>query len=166
MNIVLIGMPGCGKSTVGVLLAKTLVRDFLDTDLLIQKEKGCSLSELIAREGTEAFKRTENDVILSADPQNAVVATGGSAVYGAAAMKKLKENGVLVYLRLPPAELEKRIRNIRTRGIAMAPGTTIAQLAGEREPLYERYADLTVDCHGLSAEECVERIAAAVAQKR
>ena len=87
-------------------------------------------------------------------------------MYGAAAMKKLKENGVLVYLRLPPAELEKRIRNIRTRGIAMAPGTTIAQLAGEREPLYERYADLTVDCLGLSAEECVERIAAAVAQKR
>lgn len=164
MNIVLIGMPGCGKSTVGVLLAKTLVRDFVDTDLLIQRETGCSLCELIERDGTEAFKQTENDVILAADPQNAVVATGGSAVYGAAAMEKLKENGVVVYLRLPPSELEKRIRNIRTRGIAMEPGTTIADLAREREPLYERYADLTVDCLGLSAEECVERIARAVAR--
>lgn len=157
-NIVLIGMPGAGKSTIGVILAKALLYAFTDTDLIIQSKYGMSLSEIINKDGTEAFLKIENDVIASCTFSNCVVATGGSAVYGEEAMKKLRETGTVVYLKLPVSELEKRLSNIHTRGVAMKKGETIADLYEKRRPLYEKYADITLDCYGLTAEECVEKI--------
>lgn len=158
MNIVLIGMPGCGKSTVGVLLAKTLLRDFVDTDLIIQNRYGASLCALIEKYGLSGFKDIENKVLSEFRSENSVIATGGSAVYGEEAMKNLKENGKAVYLKLSPEDIVRRIDNITTRGIAMEKGSTIADLYAERAPLYERYADITVDCTDLGIEECVLKI--------
>ena len=157
-NIVLIGMPGAGKSTIGVILAKSLLFDFCDTDLSIQKETGESLCDTIAKIGIEEFILLEEDVIRKQEFLNSVVATGGSAVYGEKAMEKLKENGIIVYLKVSPEELQSRIKNIHTRGIAMKEGTTIKELYGERAPLYEKYADITVECDGRTAEECVDLI--------
>ena len=157
-NIVLIGMPGAGKSTIGVVLAKSLLLDFCDTDLSIQKETGESLCDTITRIGIDEFIQLEEDVICKQEFTNSVVATGGSAVYGKKAMKKLKEDGVIVYLKVSPDELRNRIKNIHTRGIAMKEGTSISELYEERAPLYEKYADITVECDGKTAEECVDLI--------
>ena len=157
-NIILIGMPGAGKSTIGVLLAKTMLMDFCDTDLIIQKKEGKALCEIIKEKGTDEFIRIEDETIGAQKFENSVVATGGSAVYGDNAMKNLKENGIAVYLKVNAQELEKRICNIHTRGIAMKEGTTIAELYAERAPLYEKYADLTVDCSDSTPEECVDKI--------
>ena len=157
-NVILIGMPAAGKSTIGVILAKGLLYAFTDTDLIIQSRYNMSLSEIIEKEGTETFLKIENDVIAGCTFSNCVVATGGSAVYGEEAMEKLRENGTVVYLKLPVSELEKRLSNIHTRGVAMKKGETIADLYEKRRPLYEKYADITVDCYGLTAEECVEKI--------
>lgn len=157
-NIVLIGMPGTGKSTVGVLLAKSLLMDFCDTDLIIQKKFSSPLCDIIAEAGTEGFIAAENEILSGLQAENTVIATGGSAVYGEKAMKNLKSNGIAVCLDTPLSELEKRLLNIHTRGVAMKEGTTLSELFEEREPLYRKYADITVDCSGLSAEECVERI--------
>ena len=157
-NIVLIGMPAVGKSTIGVLLAKSLLRSFVDTDLIIQSEYGCGLCNIIEKEGTDAFLKIENDVILSQDYRMSVVATGGSAVYGDEALAHLKKDGTVIYLRLSLGEIEKRIGNIHTRGVAMKNGTTLRELYDERTPLYNMYADITVDCEGKTAEETVEEI--------
>jgi shikimate kinase len=162
MNIVLIGMPGCGKSTVGVLLAKALLMDFIDTDLVIQNKYGKSLCEIIAMEGTDAFKNIENKILCELKMQNTVVATGGSAVYGADAMKNLSSNGVVVYIKLSPSEIKSRIKNITTRGIAMEKGTTIEELYIERSHLYEKYADITIDSETLNIEETTKAIKKAV----
>ena len=158
VNITLIGMPGAGKSTIGVLLAKSLLMDFVDTDLLIQQKYSSSLCDIINKKGIEEFLKIENDVICSRNFSNCVIATGGSAVYGEEAMEKLKAAGKVIYLKLSPEELEKRINNIHTRGIAMKEGTTIAALYGERAPLYEKYADITIECSGMTPEECVDTI--------
>ena len=157
-NIVLIGMPGAGKSTIGVLLAKSTLMDFTDTDLLIQKKYSSALCDIINEKGIDEFLKIENDVICEAEFHNCVVATGGSAVYGEKAMEKLKNSGTLVYLKLDAAELKKRINNIDTRGIAMKEGTTIDELYSERAPLYEKYADITVDCASPTPEQCVDEI--------
>lgn len=157
-NIILIGMPGAGKSTIGVLLAKSMLMDFSDTDLIIQKKYSAALCEIIRKHGIGEFLKIENDVICNSEFHNCVIATGGSAVYGEEAMKSLKENGIAVYLKVEPQELEKRINNIHTRGIAMKEGTTIAELYEERAPLYERYADITVNCTSFSPEQCVDEI--------
>ncbi|MBE6783203.1 MAG: shikimate kinase [Ruminococcaceae bacterium] len=157
-KIVLIGMPGAGKSTIGVLLAKSMLMDFTDTDLLIQREFSKSLCDIINEKGIEEFLKIENDVICGSSFENAVVATGGSAVFGESAMAKLKEDSAVIYLKTSPEVLEKRIDNIHTRGIAMEKGTTISELYIQRAPLYEKYADITVECTDLTAEECVDRI--------
>ncbi|MBQ8028252.1 MAG: shikimate kinase [Clostridia bacterium] len=157
-NVVLIGMPGAGKSTIGVLLAKSLLMDFVDTDLIIQKECGAALCDIIEKVGVESFIEKENEIICASEFENSVVATGGSVIYGKEAMKKLKENSVVVYLSLPTEELEKRIFNIKTRGIAMKKGTTLSELFRERKELYEKYADIELSCFGLTAEECVSEI--------
>lgn len=161
-NVILIGMPGAGKSTIGVLLAKSMLMDFADTDLIIQKKYSAALCEIIRKHGISEFLKFENDVICKSEFHNCVIATGGSAVYGEEAMKKLKENGVTVYLKVEPQELEKRINNIHTRGIAMKEGTTIAELYAERAPLYEKYADITVNCTSLTPEQCVDEIAKSI----
>lgn len=157
-NIVLIGMPGTGKSTVGVLLAKSLLMDFCDTDLIVQKKFSLPLCDIIADIGTEGFIKAEDEILADIKLENTVIATGGSAVYGKNAMSNLKKNSITVYLDTPLAELEKRLLNIHTRGVAMKEGTTLSDLFKEREPLYKKYADITVGCVGLTPEECVEKI--------
>ncbi len=159
MNVVLLGMPGCGKSTVGVLLAKALLFGFLDTDLLIQNEEDLPLCEILQQRGAEGFKVLENEVLSRISCDRCVIATGGSAVYGREAMAHLKQNAVTVYLKITPSEAKRRIHNITTRGIVMPPKYTLERLYEERAPLYERYADLTVDCMGLTVEQCVTAIA-------
>ncbi len=158
MNIILIGMPGSGKSTIGVLLAKSLLCDFTDTDLIIQNKYKKSLCEIISGEGLAEFKEKENSVLKSLNIENTVVATGGSAVYCPEGMENLKKDGKIVYLKLSPEEITKRIKNITTRGIAMKEGTTIKELYNERAALYEKYADITVDCENTTPEECVNKI--------
>lgn len=157
-NIVLIGMPGTGKSTVGVLLAKSLLMDFCDTDLIIQKRFSSPLCDIIADIGTDGFIKAEDEILSEISLENTVIATGGSAVYGEGAMKNLKEKGIAVYLDTPLDELQKRLLNIHTRGVAMKKGATLNDLFSEREPLYKKYADITVNCINLTPEECVEKI--------
>ncbi len=157
-NIVLIGMPAAGKSTVGVLLAKSLLMDFVDTDLIIQKKYRMSLCDIITERGSDAFIQLENDVIKAEDFTNSVIATGGSAVYGEEAMEKLRENAKVVFLTLPIEEIKRRINDIHTRGVVIKNGATLDDLYTERLPLYEKYADITIDCSNLTAEECVDRI--------
>ncbi len=158
MNIILIGMPGCGKSTIGVLLAKALLLDFIDTDLLIQNRFGKKLSEIIDSEGLGSFKQKESLVLSELCCEDAVIATGGSAVYSDKGMKNLKKNGKVVYLKLSPDEIRERIVNITTRGIVMEKECTIEELYTERAPLYEKYADITLNCSQLSVEQCVSAI--------
>lgn len=154
-NIILIGMPGAGKSTVGVLLAKTLGYAFLDTDPVIQQREGALLQSLVDSLGVEAFLDVEADAICSVECRGTVIAPGGSAVCRERAMSHLKALGRIVYLHLPLEELERRLNNISTRGIAMAPGETLADLFAYRAPLYRNYADLTVDVGRQSLEETV-----------
>ena len=151
-------MPGCGKSTVGVLLAKSMLMDFVDTDLIIQKKCGKGLCEIIDEKGLSGFEAIEEEVLSGVFAENTVIATGGSAVYCKNGMENLKKNGAAVYLKLSPEDIVRRIDNITTRGIVMRKGSTIADLYAERAPLYEKYADLTLDCTGLNAEECVSRL--------
>lgn len=157
-NVVLIGMPGAGKSTIGVLIAKSMLYSFVDTDLIIQNTHGKSLCDIISDVGTDAFLSIENDVICGCEFERSVIATGGSAVYGKQAMNRLKANGAVVYLKLPLEEIERRLGDIHTRGVAMKNGTTVAELYDERKPLYEEYADITLNCSGLTAEQCVDKI--------
>jgi shikimate kinase len=157
-NIVLIGMPAAGKSTIGVLLAKSLLLSFTDTDLLIQEKYKKSLCDIISEKGTESFLSIEEEAILNTKFENCVIATGGSVVYGEKAMKKLKENGKIVFLNLSLQEIRKRIGDIKSRGVVLTNATTVEELFTERKPLYLKYADFTIDCDGLTAEECVEKI--------
>ena len=159
-NIVLVGMPAVGKSTIGVLLAKSLLLSFTDTDLLIQGKHKKSLCDIIKDNGTKAFLDIEENIILEAEFKNSVIATGGSAVFGEKAMKKLKENGVVIYLSLPMDGIKKRIGDIKSRGVVLTNGTTVDDIFAERKPLYEKYADVKIDCDNLTAEECVEKIIA------
>lgn len=145
-NLILIGMPGSGKSTAGILLAKLLGYQFLDVDLLIQQREGMLLQEILDARGTEAFLDIESQVIRSLDCRRCVIAPGGSAVCRIEAAEHLKSLGRLIYLRVTPEELARRIRNLSTRGIAAEPGQTLTDILRQRAPLYERYADLTVDC--------------------
>lgn len=161
-NIVLIGMPGVGKSTVGVLLAKALGRYFLDTDVFIQAAQGRSLQEIIDSEGLAAFCKIEEDYATCIDLTNAVIATGGSVVYSEKAMQFLAEHGVIVHLDLPVDRIEQRIRNLPTRGVVMEKGQTIRSLYDQREPLYRRYAQFTIDCTGKNHEQIVAEIAQTV----
>ncbi len=166
MNIVLIGMPGCGKSTVGVLVAKALLCSFVDVDLIIQNKYNKTLSDIIFEEGIEEFKRREDEVLRELRFENTIIATGGSAIYSQKGMENLKENAKVIYLKLSPEEIQRRIKNIKTRGIVMPKGMTISELYNERAPLYEKYADITLDCEGTTIEECVKLIADAVKKPR
>ncbi len=157
-NIILIGMPGAGKSTVGVVLAKTLGMQFIDTDILIQERVGKMLQEILDEDGPDAFKRIEEETILSLHPRRAVIATGGSVVCSGAAMAHLKSGGVVVYLEISYEEMEKRLKNITTRGIVLLPGQSLREMYDERVPLYEGYADLTVACSGEDLESVVGNV--------
>lgn len=154
-NIVLIGMPGCGKSTVGVVLAKNLAMDFIDSDLVIQRSQGARLSELLERYGDEGFREIENRVNGELRAENSVIATGGSVVYGEEAMRHLKEIGTVIYLQLSYAQVEDRLGDLHARGVTIKPGQTLRDLYDERCPLYERWADLIIPCDGKRLREVV-----------
>ncbi len=164
-NVVLIGMPGSGKSTVGVLLAKVLGYEFLDSDLLIQKREGRLLSQVIQQEGIEGFIRIEEEVNAGIRKTDTVIATGGSAVYGARAMAHLRETGTIVYLKLPLEELQRRLGNLKCRGVVLKEGQTLQELYEQRAPLYERYADVEVDETGLDVEQTLERLVKALGRR-
>lgn len=157
-NIVLIGMPGSGKSTCGVLAAKALLKNFFDTDLLLQNLEGKRLQSIINENGIEYFNEAEERAILSLDIRGTVIATGGSVVYSEKAMAHLRSLGKIIYLRLGYEEMEKRIKNITTRGIVLKNGETLLDMYNERAPLYERYADEILNCDGMTVEETVESI--------
>ena len=152
-NIILIGMPGAGKSMVGVILAKLTSRGFVDTDLLIQIAQNRSLQEIVDKDGHMTLRRIEEDVILGIKHRNLVIATGGSAVYSHVAMTHLKADGIAVFLKVDLLTLKSRVRNFDTRGLAKRPGQSLEDLFEERFPLYERYADIKIDCSHLTQEE-------------
>ena len=159
-NIILIGMPGCGKSTVGVVLAKTLGMRFVDTDLIIQQEQHDVLHRLIEKYGIKRFGEMEEEALLSVmDTEDTVIATGGSAVFCERGMNFLKQTGVCVYLEVPCEELKRRLSNIKTRGIAAAKGMTVEEIFAERSPYYEKFADIKIDCTDKHIEEITEIIA-------
>ncbi len=157
-NIILIGMPGSGKSTVGVLAAKALGFDFIDTDLTLQQREGALLQNILNERGTEVFLDLEERAICSVECKNAVISPGGSCVCRELSMAHLKSMGRIVYLDLPLQELEARLNNISTRGIAMEPGQTLSEVYDYRTPLYRKWADITVDCAGQSLEETVSAV--------
>jgi shikimate kinase len=158
LNIVLIGMPGSGKSTVGVVLAKEAILDFVDTDVLIQNREQCSLQSIVDTQGHEVLKQIEEDVIVETTFQNQVVATGGSAAYSARSMAHLKQNSTLVFLNVSLESLKLRIKNFTTRGIAKGPNQSFEELFEERYKLYMKYADFVIECDGTTVEEVVEKI--------
>lgn len=155
-NITLIGMPGAGKSTIGVVLAKVLGYQFLDSDLLIQKQEKRRLSEIIEEEGYKGFQEVENRVNASIEAENTVIATGGSVVYCEEAMEHLKSIGTVVYLKLSLNALSKRLGNLKGRGVLLKEGQTLAGLYEERIPLYEKYADIVIDEEGKDLEASLE----------
>lgn len=157
-NIVLIGMPGVGKSTIGVILAKMLGYRFVDADLVIQETEGKLLCEIIEQVGTDGFIEVENRVNSQIQAEHSVIATGGSVVYGKEAMEHLKAIGTVLYLKLPFGELEVRLKDIRGRGVVLREGQTLQDLYEERTPLYEKYADVIVDEHGLKIEQTIDKI--------
>ncbi len=157
-NVILTGMPGSGKSTVGVVLAKGLGYRFLDSDLVIQEQTGKLLYQLIEELGEAGFLVLENEVNASILASHTVIATGGSAIYGKEAMAHFKEIGKVVYLKLPYGELAERLGDLHERGVVLKPGFTLKDLYDERAPLYERYADITLDCGNKSIRQVMEEI--------
>ncbi len=157
-NIVLIGMPWSGKSTVGVLLAKSLRWDFIDTDLIIQSHTGKSLQQIIDEEGVEKFRRIEEKYVLSIHPEKCVIATGGSVVYSEKAMQHLQNIGVIVYLQYPFEEINRRAKSVEERGLVRTKGQTLLDLYQERIPLYEQWAEVVIKCNQQSHEQVVEKI--------
>ena len=157
-NIVLIGMPGVGKSSAGVILAKILGYKFLDAELVIQKTKGCLLKDIIANEGVDAFIKIENDINKSLVPEKTVIATGGSAVYGTEAMEHYKEIATIVYLKLDLKKLSRRLGNLNSRGVVLKDGQTLKDIYEERVPLYEKYADIIVDEKNKNIEQTIKAI--------
>ena len=158
-NITLIGMPGAGKSTVGVVLAKMLGYRFLDSDLEIQEQAKMLLHELIREFGDEGFLKIENEVNVGISASNTVIATGGSAVYGKEAMEHLREISTVVYLRLPYESLQSRLGDLHERGVVMGASQTLKDLMDSRCPLYEKYAHMIVDAEHLDIKDLAEKIA-------
>lgn len=153
MNIILIGMPGSGKSTVGVILAKSLGIDFVDTDLLIQRRENRLLQNIIDTDGIDFFLDRERDAVLSVNENNAVIATGGSVILREEAMTHLKGLGTVIFLDVSVNELERRLSNIKTRGVAAEKGESVKDIYNKRFSLYKKFADLTVNADSLSCEQ-------------
>jgi shikimate kinase len=161
-NLVLIGMPGVGKSTVGVVLAKVLGYQFIDSDIVIQEKETRLLREIIEKEGVDGFIAIENRVNASLEADKSIIATGGSVVYGNEAMAHLKSIGTILYLKLSYNQLEKRLGDIKGRGVVLRDGQTLQDLYDERTSLYEKYADIVVDEENLTVEETIEKIIEAI----
>ena len=157
-NIILIGMPGAGKSTVGVVLAKKLGFTFVDSDLVIQEKEHKLLHEIISERGVDGFLAVEETVNASIQADRTVIASGGSAVYGSRAMEHFKQNGTVIYLKLSCDRIADRLGNLDERGVTLREGQGLAELYAERAPLYEKYADILIECENLSIREIVEQI--------
>lgn len=162
LNLILIGMPGAGKSTLGVILAKTLGMNFVDVDIRIQETEGTLLQNIINEKGNDYFKMLEEKVLCEISAENTVISTGGSAIYYPKAMQYLKENGIVVYIDVELDEIERRLDNISTRGITLEKGQTIKDLYDIRVPLYEKYADMTLKSEGMTVEESVSALVKAL----
>lgn len=161
-NVTLIGMPGAGKSTIGVVLAKILGYDFVDSDLLIQKEEGKRLWEIMRDEGTDGFNLIEERVNSQIDVSESVIATGGSVIYGPKAMEHLREISTVVYLKVTCPVLKRRLGDLTQRGVVLKPGQTLDSLYDERIPLYEKYAHVTVNVSRKTVQQAVSAIAQAI----
>ena len=157
-NLVLIGMAGSGKSTVGVILAKKTSRDFVDTDVLIQTSQKRTLQDIVDTDGYAVLRKIEEEALLGLFMQNHVIATGGSAAYSDQAMTHLKSDGILIFLDVDLATLESRVRDFSTRGIARRPDQSFAELFDERFALYTKHADITIKCDGMTQEQVCERL--------
>jgi shikimate kinase len=157
-NIILIDMPGAGKSTIGVILAKLTSRNFVDTDVLIQTSQNQTLQDIVDTEGYEVLRTIEEDVLLGLSVRNCVVATGGSAVYSDRALAHLKSDGLVIFLDVDLPTLEWRVKDIRTRGLAKRADQSFSEMFHERMALYSKHADISVECSGLTHEEVCARI--------
>ena len=157
-NIVIIGMPSAGKSTIGVILAKTLGMNFIDTDILIQENTGRLLQEIITNDGIDAFLKIEEITILSLTCNNSIIATGGSVVLSDRSMDYLKKHGLIIYLNIVFEEMVQRLNNITTRGIVLAEGQSLIDMYTQRIPLYEKYAEITIDCSKEDVEDIIKKL--------
>lgn len=157
-NIILIGMPTSGKSTVGVILAKVLGMDFMDTDIIIQRREGSKLNEIIEKYGIDGFLKREEQALLSIDVSHTVIATGGSAVYSDTAMKHLSKNANVVYLNISLEDLKKRLVDTKDRGVIIRPDESIDKMYESRSILYEKYAEITVKEEGSSIEDTIRAV--------
>lgn len=165
-NIILIGMPGCGKSTVGVVLAKKLGYRFIDSDLVIQEQYNKTLEELIEERGDAGFIQLENDVNCLISPEKTVIATGGSVVYGEDAMRHFNEIGTVIYLEVPEKDLEKRLGSLKERGVVSNGKATVKEIFDDRRKLYEKYADITFRQNGECLRETVEKLYAVIKNRQ
>ncbi len=163
-NIVLIGMPGSGKSTVGIILAKMTARNFVDTDVLIQLAENRTLQEIVDIDGHMELRKIEERVLQGVNHRNHIIATGGSAAYSDKAMTHLKKDGFIVFLNADLPCLRSRIQNYETRGLAKRPDQSFQDLFAERYELYTRYADVTVTCSQLTQEQVCAEIIQAIAE--
>ena len=161
-NIVLTGMPGAGKSTVGVVLAKMLGYNFIDSDLLIQKQEGDILQHLIEKHGIDGFLKIENQVNRDIHTESTVISTGGSVCYCDEAMRKLGETGIIVYLKVSYESLKKRLGSLSKRGVVIHKGSTLLDLYNERTPMYEKYAHVVIDVDGLTIQEAIDTVSSNV----
>ncbi|MDD9265594.1 shikimate kinase [Paenibacillus sp. GCM10023248] len=166
MNIVLIGMSGAGKSTLGVLLAKALGMDFVDTDIVIQQHQGRLLQDIIDNEGIEKFLEIEEKSVCELQLNNCIISTGGSMIYSKKAMDHLKQNGQIIYLHVPYDEIRKRLTNVTTRGIVIKKGNSLKDVYEERVPLYKAYSTTTFDCSNKDIEQCVREMIAKLSGDR
>lgn len=157
-NIIFIGMPASGKSTVGVVVAKRLGMDFIDTDLLIQKQENRLLREIIAEQGVDAFLEIENQVNRDLEAENAVISPGGSVVYCEEAMRHYQEIGTIIYLKLSFETIQERLKDPKKRGVTLRDGQTLKELYEERIVLFEKYADIIIEEDGLNLEETIEKV--------
>ncbi len=164
-NIILIGMPTSGKSTVGVILAKILGYRFIDADIVIQEKEGRKLSKIIEEDGVDGFVEIENRINSEIEAERTVIATGGSVVYGKEAMEHYKEIGQVLYLKVSLEALKKRLHHAKQRGVVMKDGQTLESLYKERSALYEKYADLTVDEGRDSLEKVIGKVTALFSDK-
>ncbi len=157
-NIIMVGMPASGKSTVGVIVAKVLGKDFLDSDIVIQQRENAKLSEIIKDRGVDYFLKCEEEALLSIDATNTVIATGGSAIYSEAGITHLKNDAIIVYLKVGLEDLKKRLTDIKGRGVVLKDGESLEQMYETRSVLYERYADVTVEENKNTLEDTVRQV--------
>lgn len=161
-NLILIGMPASGKSTIGVILAKILGMSFLDTDLLIQQREGMLLRDIIDQRGVDAFLKCEEEALLSVDTRNTVIATGGSVVYSQSAMEALRKEGTICYLKVEKDELFRRLKNVKERGVVLQNGESLDEMYENRSRLYEECADIVIPERDFTIEETVQAVICAV----